>query len=367
MLNRRKIISFLKNSVGVTTNRRIVAFYVDDWGSVRTRDKMAVEYLKSKGVDMDKSRFARYDTLASDIDLYALFETLQSVKDRNGNNACFTAVMTPCNPDFEAIRNNRFSEFVSEPFTDTLSKYGYCNVLDLWKQGIGENIFYPIFHGTEHVSRSQLMKALSVRNKPDVWAFECDSVGVPGSINGIMQPYYIENSKDNEALAKNIYDGLEAFEKIFGFRARQFKAGGDIISPELYPVLKECGIEYLDETFYMNRYIGDGKYKRCFSYTGKVNNAGQKLIVRNCIFEPTDNSTTDALSKCLQMIDIAFKMKKPAIISSHRVNYVGEIDEKNRKAGLTELSRLLKEIVKRYPDVEFVNSDQLDKLIFSGK
>ena len=367
MSTKRKVISLIKNSVGLRTNRKLVAFYVDDWGSVRMRDKKAVDYLQSKGVDVDKSRFSRYDSLASTNDLYALFETLRSVKDKNGNSACFTAVMNPCNPNFEAIRKNQFSEFVSEPFTDTLSKYGFQKSFDLWKEGINERIFHPVFHGTEHVSRAQLMKALRMGNKPDVWAFECESVGVPRSLTGVMQPFYIEHAKDNECLAENIRMGLDTFEKIFSFRARQFKAGGDIISPELYPVLKACGIIFMDETTYSNSHLGDGKYKRHFAYTGKVNHIGQKLIVRNCIFEPTDNLTHGALSKCLQMIDTAFCMKKPAIISSHRVNFVGAIDEKNREAGLAGLAMLLRVIVKRHPEVEFVNADQLGDILFSGQ
>lgn len=367
MLNRRKTVSLLKNSIGVGTQRKLVAFYVDDWGSVRTRNKKAVGYLQSKGIDVDKSRFSRYDSLASADDLSALFESLRSVKDKNGNSACFTAVMNPCNPNFDAIRKNQFSGFVSEPFTDTLAKYGFQKSLDLWKEGIREKLFYPIFHGTEHVSRTQLMKALRMGNEPDVRAFECDSVGTTGSLAGIMQPCYIEHAKDNEDLAENIRMGLDTFEKIFSFRARQFKAGDDVVSPDLYPVLQACGIAYMDEPTYINRHLGDGKFKRYFAYTGKVNHTGQRIIVRNCIFEPTDNHTSDALSKCLQMIDAAFCMKKPAIISSHRVNFAGTIDEKNREAGLAKLVLLLRTIVNRYPEVEFVNADQLGDTLFAGK
>ena len=367
MMNGRKIFNYIKNSIGTTTKRKLVAFYVDDWGSVRTRDKKAVEYLGNKGIDVDKSRFTRFDTLASESDLCALFNVLQSVKDKNGNHACFTAVMNPCNPNFEAIRNNHFTEFISEPFTDTLQKYGYTNVFDLWKEGFAGKIFYPMFHGTEHVSRSQLMKALRMDHKPDVWAFECDSVGVPGSLNGIMQPCYIESADDNEALIETLLQGLDSFEELFGFPARQFKAGGDVISPAIFLTLKIFGVRYMDEPLYMNRSLGDAKTKRCFAYTGKTNHAGQKSMVRNCVFEPVANLQFDAFSNCLQMIDAAFTMKKPAIISSHRVNYVGAIDEKNRDAGLARLTLLLKEIVRRYPEVEFVNADQLAEIIFEKK
>lgn len=354
----------LKNIPGARIKRRLVAFYVDDWGSVRSRDKEAVENMRAKGIDVDKSRFTRYDSLASATDLSMLFDVLRSVKDSKGNCACFTAVTNPCNPDFEAIRANGFTKFVSEPFTTTLKKYRFDNAFPLWQQGIAEGIFYPIFHGTEHQSRKQLMRALQQGHRPDVIAFENDCTGVPTSLRGLMQPYYIESVKDNEALALSIEQGLNEFKNIFGRRARQFRAGGDVISPDLYPVLKRCGIEYMDETFYVNRYYGDGKHKRCFSYTGKTNSIGHKLLVRNCFFEPSAVAYYDSVERCIELMDAAFLCGKPAIISSHRANFVGEIDADNRKRGLEKLSRLLDEIVKRYPNVEFVNADCLGDIIF---
>jgi len=363
MLNKRIITSLIKNSIGGTTNRKLVSFHVDDWGSVRTRDIKALDYLRQKGVAVDSERFSRYDSLASEQDLLELFTVLRSVKDCNGNNVCFTAVMNSCNPNFEVMKKNGYLEFVSEPFTDTLKKYGYNDVINLWKEGINENIFYPIFHGTEHVSRRQLLTALQNSNMPDIWAFECDSVGVPGSLEGVMKPYWINSSNENAVLAENIKQGLDEFEQIFHFRANQFRAGGDVISPDLYPMLRDNGIKYMDETFYVKRHLGGGRYKTIVNIFGKKNRFGQKNIIRNCVFEPTNNLTFDSIGNCLLMIDIAFKCRKPAVISSHRVNYIGSLDIDNREQGLLRLSKLLKEIVKRYPDVEFVNADQLGDII----
>jgi len=59
-------------------------------------------------------------------------------------------------------------------------------------------------------------------------------------------------------------------------------------------------------------------------------------------------------------------MKKPALISSHRLNYIGYIDENNRKKNLRQLKTLLSEVIKRWPDVEFLTSDQLGETIAAG-
>jgi hypothetical protein len=65
----------------------------------------------------------------------------------------------------------------------------------------------------------------------------------------------------------------------------------------------------------------------------------------------------------MKEIEVSFKYKKPAIISSHRVNFIGSIQPDNRDKNLKLLSDLLKQIVIKYPDVEFMSSDELLMLI----
>lgn len=58
----------------------------------------------------------------------------------------------------------------------------------------------------------------------------------------------------------------------------------------------------------------------------------------------------------MRQVAAAFRWGKPAIISTHRVNFVGAISPGNREKGLDELHRLLQAIVHQWPDVEFMNS-----------
>lgn len=54
-----------------------------------------------------------------------------------------------------------------------------------------------------------------------------------------------------------------------------------------------------------------------------------------------------------------FKNKHIAVISSHRINYVGGIDINNRIKNLKLLDEFLSALLMKYPDVEFMSSDQL--------
>jgi hypothetical protein len=76
-------------------------------------------------------------------------------------------------------------------------------------------------------------------------------------------------------------------------------------------------------------------------------------------FEPVHNPGKDWTKPAMARIQAAFLMKRPAVISSHRVNYIGFIDPKNKENGLRQLGSLLKQILKKWPDVRFVTTDQL--------
>jgi len=65
----------------------------------------------------------------------------------------------------------------------------------------------------------------------------------------------------------------------------------------------------------------------------------------------------------LNQVAAAFRWHKPAIISSHRVNFAGHIDPHNREFGLDALRRLLGGIIERWPDAHFISADALvDKI-----
>jgi hypothetical protein len=85
--------------------------------------------------------------------------------------------------------------------------------------------------------------------------------------------------------------------------------------------------------------------------------------VRNVVFEPFSQTDLNWVSKCLKEIENSFFWKKPAIISMHRVHFISTINPKNRDRNLVLLNNLLDEIEKKWPDVEYLSSNALAKLI----
>ena len=75
------------------------------------------------------------------------------------------------------------------------------------------------------------------------------------------------------------------------------------------------------------------------------------------------NPDKDWVDSCLAQISNAFLFNKPAVICSHRVNYIGFIEQANRDRGLKNLSKLLHLIVKKWPEVRFISTDQLVEIM----
>ena len=88
-------------------------------------------------------------------------------------------------------------------------------------------------------------------------------------------------------------------------------------------------------------------------------------MVRNCLLEPAGTGA-DWVGSCLRNMAWAFRFGKPAVIGSHRYNYIGSIDPANRDEGLRQLGTLLKEVVRRWPDVWFLSSPELGEMIADG-
>lgn len=372
MFNTTKL--FAKNILGKKTNRKIVVIYVDDFGSIRTKNAEAKNKLTALGIPMDATRYS-FDTLLSNEDFGMLYDVLTSVKDKNGHHACFTPFANIANPDFDRIRSSGYQTYYRESFVKTLERYGnsHNQVYEYWKQGIAENIFRPEYHGTEHLNVCRFMKALQDGHKSTLAAFDNESVCQPAfpgerAIRKAFGIFAIDNEAENESLREDLKVGLNMFEELLGYRSSQFTPGGGMHSYLINQDLLDNGIKYLHVGRTIHYPLGDSKFKTEHAYTGKKNSIGQTYIVRNCPFETIFDDCRynhNVVKTCLDNIEAAFKMHNLAFVSSHRVNFAGNIESEHRDNSMKQLRILLSEIVKRWPDVEFMSGAEMTHFLFS--
>jgi hypothetical protein len=372
---KQTLVLNLKNIPGWRTKRKIVVFSVDDYGNIRLDSKEARQRMDEAGIKA-QNRFDRLDTLETREDLEGLFGALRSVRDKNGNCAIFTPFAMPSNLDFEAIAETGYREFRNELLPVTYEKLteqqpnAYHGTWQLWQDGIEEGLMVPLFHGREHLNLKVFEEMLEAENDEVITALKNRSyTGV--SDNGYstistMAAFDFWEFEENERFSEIIRDGLNRFEKAFGYRSVHFNPPGGREHPVIHKSLKDNGINYIDTPLLKNEHQGSGKYKKVFNYTGKTNDYGQTYLVRNVVFEPTEERNVDWFSYTMNQIEAAFRWNRPAIISSHRVNFCGHIDPTNREKGLKALRELLKRITERWPDVEFMAANELGDLV-SGR
>lgn len=358
------------NLPGWRTHRKIVVIESDDWGSIRMPSKQVFKKCLSAGYRVDKIAYERFDSLASQDDLELLFEVLSRHIDHKGNSAVITANVLTSNPDFEKIKASDYREYYYELITDTFEKYpNHGNCFNLWEKGKEEGVFFPQSHGREHLNVSLFMKALREGDKDALFGFEH---GMPGCIpkcdtkggNKYVETLRYLDQSDKENKLYIIAEGLDLFEKLFGFCSKSFIPPNHIWNPDYNELISSLGVKYYQGRRKMKEILPDGTVKLHSHKLGEENEFGQKYLIRNATFEPAlSHSGEDSVDKCLKDINIAFRMKKPAIICSHRLNYVGFIDPDNRDKNLTLLNKLLKNIIKKWPEVEFMNSVELGSLI----
>jgi hypothetical protein len=370
---RKNLYRHLSNLPGWRTKHKIVVIESDDWGSIRMPSLGAYERLERAGLNLkgnDAHRYNLNDSLATFEDLENLFQILGSFRDRQDLNPVFTAVSVVANPDFEKIREADFNEYFYEPFTKTLERYPRCDrSFLLWKEGIEKKLFVPQMHGREHLNVSTWMKALKAGNRQTIlafneglWGFVPDPRDLPDTY---FQPaFLLQEPSEIGKHIEIIETGLNLFKQLFGYSASYFVSPNGPINNSLNETLFNNGIKFRSTAKIQHETLGYGKTSIRLHYLGQKDKTGITYITRNCFFEPSLIGK-DWVDSCLNDIKIAFSMHKPAIISSHRVNYIGALNIQNRDRGLTQLSCLLKLILKAWPDVQFLTTPELGNLIIS--
>lgn len=372
---KRHVVQNLVNMPGWTTDRKLVIIESDDWGSIRMPSRDVYETLLMTGDKVDCDPFTRYDSLASESDLMLLFSVLTKYKDSRGKHPVITANCAVANPDFDKIRNSGYREFYYEPFTESLRRYPeHKGSFELWQQGIKHDIFFPQLHCREHMNVARWMKHLQTGKSDVITAFNRRMISTGDSFTPLnkfayMDAFNFDTDKEEATLKVILKEGAELFRRIFGYSSESFIACCDIWNSDLEKELANNEIKYIQGShiqFLPQKAEGTKNLGKKRHYIGQVNKYNQIYLMRNCSFEPSWNQNFDWVNNCLLKIATAFNWNKPATISTHRLNFIGYIDETNRDKNLKQFSLLLSEIIKKWPTVEFITTVDLGEIIRSS-
>jgi hypothetical protein len=361
------------NARGWSSSKKYVIIESDDWGSVRMPSKEVYNKLLENNVEVDKFSFDKHDALESEDDLKALFETLGKFIDKKGNPAVVTAYQVVANPNFEKIEASGRKEYHFESILETYKRFSSTQgVPKLIKEGIDKRLYIPQSHGREHIHVKRYMEAINSNSEKEQLAFRYKAIISSKSKtcnNSYVKNYFAgqdyTNKTEFKAIEDIIGDGLKMFEDIFGFKSLTFTPQGSFWGDHIFETLANNGVKLVCG----QRKEPDlnGKHKIINNFWGQKNSFSQIYWRRNSNFEPARNQNFDWVGKCLAEIEIAFRWGKPAVISSHRENFIGSIFEDNRNQSLQKLELLLSKIQNKWPDAQFISSRELVKILASKK
>ncbi|EIM77275.1 hypothetical protein A3SI_06799 [Nitritalea halalkaliphila LW7] len=180
-----------------------------------------------------------------------------------------------------------------------------------------------------------------------------------------LAAYAAETDAEFLVLKDIIADGLNLFQSFFGFRSESFIAANYVWPQELESFLANKKIRFIQsQRGQIAPVLNLNKRKNLYHYFGQKNKYNQRFFLRNVLFEPYINQDYDWVDAALKEIGNAFLFNQPAIICSHRINYVSGMSVENRDKSLFKLRSLLKAALKKWPDVRFMSSDQLGRHCF---
>ncbi len=354
---------------GTRTSRKIVVIESDDWGSIRIPNKDILKALQTNKLVTNNNLFNQLDSLEKANDLEALYELFNKHRDKNGNSPILTANFLTSNPDFDRIKQSNFQNYFSESIKDSYLRYNENeDTFALIKWGIDNKFMMPQYHGREHLNINLWMKMLQLQDSVSRKSFDYGvfCLDEPSKINkrdNLMAAFDFMDESEKASKVEIFEQGFREFENIFGHKSKSFIAPCYVSHESLEKKGSELGINLIQGIY--NQYIpqmNNNPYKLKFNYNGQTNDFGQKYIVRNCFLEVFE-SLKNPLDDCLERIEISFRWGKPAVIGMHRVNFVGNLDEDNRNRTLGILDDLFDKVLKKWPDVEFMSTDQLENII----
>ena len=167
---------------------------------------------------------------------------------------------------------------------------------------------------------------------------------------------------DEQQMLQSIDEAALIFENLFGFKSESFIAPRYIWNDNIEKQLNKNNVRYIQGVIVQN-IPKDDFYKKKINLFGTKNNFNQTYITRNVFFEPSLNPKFNWVLDAIKRINIAFKWNKPAVISMHRLNFMGGLNEDNRKNNLMLLKNLITEVKRLHPDVVFMSTNELGILI----
>lgn len=247
-----------------------------------------------------------------------------------------------------------------------ISTHTHGPLLDAIRDGIEARVFSIQLHGMEHFWPPALLSASKTDNAVIAWLNDGQE-SVTEDLPSPLQSRWVDGSVlpamrlDQKAVQQAVREEVATFKDIFGSTPSVVVPPTFIWNDDVENAWAEAGATVVvtpGRRFETRDGEGNPVASKTTFYNGQSGENGLIYLVRDVYFEPSLGHTAS------QAVDALFSkthLGRPTLFETHRFNFLGT-EEQNRRA-LAELERLLQMAIEEYPQLAFLSSGELARLL----
>lgn len=355
----RNLFARNKKSRGFTFSRPLVLLQSDDWGRVGVRDREGFELLRSRGLRLGENPYDLY-SLETAEDVFAVSSLLKMHRDSTGRRPCMVMNFCTANLDFKRMRDQQYGQVYFKVLAKGLpGRWSRPGLLEAYRRGIEEGVFYPALHGVSHFCPVAIENALArggERAQLLRLLWEAETPYIFWRMPWIGYEYWNPEQKHGDFLSVEhqrtlIKQGAANFNELFGRRAHSACAPGYRSNRDTCRIWSEQGIRVAENG------TGSGLQAPYFDSSQVLH------ISRSIDFEPCHHELQT--EKYLEIAGMCFAQGIPAVISVHSINFHSTLKDYGSNS-IAALDRLLTALECRYPDILYVHDEDLYRMVAEG-
>jgi len=344
---------------GFAFSRPLVLLQSDDWGRVGVRDRDGYDYLRAHGMRLGERPYDLY-TLETADDVNAVASVLARHRDSTGRPACMVMNACTANLDFAKMRADNFSSVELLPLAKGLpGKWSRPGLLEAYRDGINNGVFFPAPHGMTHCSpvaidnalaengeRARLLKLLWDAETPYIY-WRMPWVGYEYLNPEKPQAGFLTLDRQRDLVKQN----CQYFTDLFRTKPVSACAPGFRSSRATHRAWSENGIRVVQNG------TGGGLTPPHLDEFGLLH------LYRAIDFEPSNRELD--IEKYLEIAAACLSRGLPIIISTHAINFHSTLKD-FRSGSLAALDKLLSALEAEYPELLYLNDEDLYRIVTEG-
>ncbi len=346
---------------GYVFDRPLVLLQSDDWGRLGVRDAEGYAQLQAAGVSLGENPYDFY-TLETCQDISAVHDLLTRHHDSTGRSPCLGMNFVLANVDFPKTIATGFQQIHLCPLNQGLpGDWSRPGLLESYRQGVAEGVFYPALHGLTHFCRRAVEYCLAEDGERGtllrtLWAAQTPYIYW-------RMPWIGYEYWNPEPTPKAGFLSAEEQQGLIGQAAKLFTdafsvppssacAPGYRANHDTHQAWAECGVRVAQN--------GSGTLS-----PPQMDECGILNLYRAIDFEPAVHAHF-SVERCVHLAEESFARGVPAIVSVHSINFHSSLKD-FRGPTLHALDQFLAELEAKYPNLLYVHDGDMFDIVTRGK